>query len=102
MYIIFGCLLLIVLICFPLFFLRKKRACKKVCAMSFQEKCDTLETLISPFGYCYNASQDVFSTRVDAPSALLATRRPSTVTPHASAWSSTAFRSTLTMEGVPG
>lgn len=67
MYIIFGCLLLIVLICFPLFYLRKKRACKKVCAMSFQEKCDTLETLISPFGYCYNASQDVFSTRVDAP-----------------------------------
>lgn len=67
MYIIIGCFLAIVLICFPLLCLRKRKACKKVCAMSFQEKYDTLETLIHPFGYCYDSSQDVFSTLVDAP-----------------------------------
>ena len=67
MYIIIGCLLAFVLILFPLLYLRRKKACKKVCAMSFQEKCDTLETLIHPFGYCYDSSQDVFSTLVDSP-----------------------------------
>lgn len=31
-----------------------------------EEKCETLNALISPFGYSYIASQDIFSSRIDA------------------------------------
>lgn len=35
--------------------------------MSCEEKRQTLEAVITPFGYCYDAGQDCFSTTVDAP-----------------------------------
>lgn len=52
---------------FPYFKSRRKKACKKLCAMTCEEKLSTLDGLIKPFGYCYVPSQDVFSTVVDAP-----------------------------------
>lgn len=30
------------------------------------EKCKKIEELITPFGYCYNHKQDIFSTTIDA------------------------------------
>ena len=35
--------------------------------MSCEEKLQTLETIISPFGYCYDPARDYFSTTLNAP-----------------------------------
>jgi len=69
MYFSVGILLFLVLCLFgfSFFVFRKKRACKKLCTMSCQEKLCTLDGLIKPFGYCYVPSQDIFSTIVNAP-----------------------------------
>lgn len=69
MYFFVGFLLFLVLcLCgFSYFKCRRKKACKKLCAMTCEEKLCTLDGLIEPFGYCYVPSQDVFSTVVDAP-----------------------------------
>lgn len=69
MYFIAGFLLFLVVFVFGFSFIafRKKRARKKLCAMTCEEKLTTLDGLIKPFGYCYVPQQDVFSTVVDAP-----------------------------------
>ncbi|MCM1569191.1 MAG: DUF4474 domain-containing protein [Roseburia sp.] len=67
MYLFIGCLLIFVLIFYLFFRFRKKKIRKILCNMTCEEKCDTLEPLIEPFGYCYDPSQDVFSTIIDAP-----------------------------------
>lgn len=60
-FIIFAVLLILVLgIC------RKRWAIKKVCSMTPIEKCELLNALIEPFGYCYDSSQDIISSRNDA------------------------------------
>lgn len=59
--------LLLFVLCSMLFFhCRKRRIRKKICDMSTAEKCEKLSELIKPFGYCYDANQDVFSTTQDA------------------------------------
>ena len=45
---------------------RRRYALKKLCSMSCKEKCETLNSLIEPFGYCYEPSQDVISSRNNA------------------------------------
>lgn len=45
---------------------RRRWAIKKVCSMSVSEKCELFNSLIEPFGYCYNPSQDIISSRNDA------------------------------------
>lgn len=45
---------------------RRRWAVKKVCSMSCSEKCELINSLIEPFGYCYNPSQDIISSRNDA------------------------------------
>lgn len=69
MYFFVGFLLLLVLCLsgFSLFIFRRKKACKKLRAMTCKEKLSTLDSLIEPFGYCYVPSQDIFSTVTDAP-----------------------------------
>lgn len=46
---------------------RKKQICKKLCALSCEEKCRLVSDIIQPLGYCYIPRQDIFSTAVDAP-----------------------------------
>lgn len=67
MYLFFGCLLVIILVFFIFFRHKRKKICRRLQNMSCEEKCDTLGPLVEPFGYCYNPSQDVFSTTIDAP-----------------------------------
>ncbi|MBD5547232.1 MAG: DUF4474 domain-containing protein [Lachnospiraceae bacterium] len=45
---------------------RKRWAIKKVCSMTSIEKCELLNSLIKPFGYCYDKEQDLISSRNDA------------------------------------
>ena len=45
---------------------RKRWAVKKVCSMTPIEKCELLNSLIKPFGYCYDKAQDLISSRNDA------------------------------------
>lgn len=45
---------------------RKRWAIKKVCSMSYSCKCELFNSLIKPFGYCYDGSQDIISSRNDA------------------------------------
>ncbi len=45
---------------------RRRWAIKKVCSMTPIEKCELLNTLIKPFGYCYDQSEDIISSRNDA------------------------------------
>lgn len=67
MYLIFGCMLAIVLFVLLFCGYRRRKARKKVCAMSCGERLEMVEALISPFGYCYDRSQDCYSTLIDAP-----------------------------------
>lgn len=70
MYYFIGCLLVFVVIISVFFHCRKKHICNKIKCMPLEEKCDLLCPLIEPFGYCYHPSQDIFSTRVDAPQRM--------------------------------
>lgn len=45
---------------------RKRWAVKKVCSMTPIEKCELLNSIIKPFGYCYDNTQDIISSRNDA------------------------------------
>ena len=66
MYLIFCIVLIVVFITFIICHYRKKKICKKICAMQIKEKECLLNEVIEPFGYCYEPKQDVFSTTVDA------------------------------------
>lgn len=66
MYSFLSFLLLIILYGIFFFHRRKKKICKKLCTMTFSEKCGKLTDVIHPFGYCYDSRQDVFSTAIDA------------------------------------
>lgn len=56
--IVLFALLLAVVICCG----RKRAAVKKICSMTITEKCQMLNELIYPFGYCYDRSQDIISS----------------------------------------
>lgn len=56
--------LLLILVC--IMHIRKKKNIKKVTSLCFEDKCHLINDLISPFGYCYIPSQDIFSSHVDA------------------------------------
>ena len=45
---------------------RRRWAIKKVCSMTCTNKCELFNSLIKPFGYCYDPSQDIISSRNDA------------------------------------
>lgn len=44
----------------------KRQAVKKVCSMTCMEKVSLLDSLIEPFGYCYDEKQDLIFSRNDA------------------------------------
>ncbi|MCI8372540.1 MAG: DUF4474 domain-containing protein [Lachnospiraceae bacterium] len=62
MYPFFGVLLLILLILACIHCYRRRCIIKKIKCMTKEEKCKKLNTLIKPFGYCYDHCQDIFSS----------------------------------------
>lgn len=63
-------LLLLIFITILLFHFKKKSVIKKVNSLSTTDKQSLLDTLAEPLGYCYDASQDIFATRLDAPQKI--------------------------------
>lgn len=66
MYFLFICILLSTMFFLLFFYKRKKRICRKLSCMTLYEKCELLNKIIEPFGYCYNSKYDIFSTTKDA------------------------------------
>lgn len=66
MYAIFGIFFLILLLFFCINHWRRKKIVCKINHMRTDEKCELLEELLEPFGFCYLLSQDIFSSRMDA------------------------------------
>lgn len=66
MYLFCGIFFLIVLFFFCLNYWRRKKIIKKICCMATNEKCRLLDELIEPFGFCYIAAQDIFTSRIGA------------------------------------
>ena len=67
MYLSIAVFFFVLLLCsFTLFTRRRRRCVQKVCALSHTEKCGLLCSLLSPFGYLYDASQDLITTKNDA------------------------------------
>ena len=66
MYLIFGIFFAVVLLFFFLNHWRRKKIIRKVCSMCMNEKCEILDELISPFGYHYVPSQDIFTSCLNA------------------------------------
>lgn len=67
MYLFFGIFFLVLLFFFCINHWRRKKIIKKICSMCTEEKCELLDGLIQPFGFCYLPSQDLFTSRMDAP-----------------------------------
>lgn len=66
MYLLFPVVLLIMVFFFFINHARKKRIICKIHCMSCCEKCELLNHLAEPFGFCYDSEQDIFSSRLDA------------------------------------
>lgn len=66
MYVIPIILLILALIIIVIFHFKKRCIIRKIKNMSFEEKCFILNDIANPFGYCYEPSQDIFSSTVDA------------------------------------
>lgn len=66
MYLFFGIFFAVVLLFLCLNHWRRRKIIRKVCSMCMNEKCDILDGLISPFGYAYVPSQDIFTSRLNA------------------------------------
>ncbi len=66
MYVSIGIVIIALLIISLFAFWQKRKAIEKVCSMTSIEKCKLLNSLIEPFGYCYDECQDIISSRNDA------------------------------------
>lgn len=55
-------LLSVLMLCLLLCILHRNIAIKKVSSLSCKEKCDLLDSILSPFGYRYDKKQDIVST----------------------------------------
>lgn len=66
MYLFFGIFFLVLVFFFCINHWRRKKIIKKVCCMCAAEKCELLNELVGPFGYCYDAGQDIFTTHMNA------------------------------------
>lgn len=63
----FLLILLITTILFSIFLIhRRKKIICNIKSMKTSEKCDILDNLVEPFGYCYYCSHSVFSSTYDA------------------------------------
>lgn len=66
MYLFIGILILFLILCFFFNYHRRKKIRKKICHMEPKEKCCILNSLIEPFGYCYDNCSDIFISTLDA------------------------------------
>ncbi len=66
MYDFFFIIFIILIVFLILNYCRKRRIICRIFHMCQSEKCDFLNQLAEPFGFCYDPGQDVFSTRTDA------------------------------------
>lgn len=66
MYLLFPVVLFIMIFFFFINHAHKKRIICKIRCMSCCEKCELLNHLAEPFGFCYDSKQDIFSSRTDA------------------------------------
>lgn len=66
MYLLFPLIFLLMIFFFFINHTRKKRIVCKICSMTCCEKCELLNRLAEPFGFCYDSEQDLFSSRPDA------------------------------------
>ena len=66
MYYFFTFFLLFILFFLIFFHFRKRKIIRKICCMTIQEKCCLLNELTEPLGYCYDVSQDIFTSTTDA------------------------------------
>lgn len=62
MYLPIIILLFLLVLCILLGIWHRHIAIKKVCSLSCREKCELLNTILSPFGYVYESDQDIIST----------------------------------------
>lgn len=66
MYVFFGVLILILILCSLLQYYRKRKICCKIRCMDMEEKCAVLNSITEPFGFCYEPCQDIFVSTLDA------------------------------------
>ena len=63
-------LLLGLLTAMIIFHYKKKAVLKKVRSLNTRDKQERLDNLVKPFGYCYDSSQDAFTSQLDAPQKI--------------------------------
>ena len=102
MYIIFPCILFIMVLCALLMVWRKKCIIKKICCMSVQEKLCRLNELVRPFGFEYLLSQDIFTSEKMPGREISATAGSMTKVRTYSIWYSTVNPFTSTMKDALG
>ena len=66
MYIIFGCFFLLCVFFYGINHRRRKCIIKRICCMNDCQKIKQLNTLLEPFGFCYQPAQDIISSTQDA------------------------------------
>lgn len=66
MYQFLACFIFLTVLFCILFCNRRKKLICKVKNMKTDEKCEKLDELVKPFGYCYYCKQGFFSSRLDA------------------------------------
>ncbi len=66
MYIYIGIFLIICSIFFVLLFFKRKKIMRKVRCMDFCDKVNLLNSIAQSFGFCYEPSQEIITSRIDA------------------------------------
>lgn len=66
MYISTGIIIFLLFLCFLLCIIYRHHAVKQVYSMTASEKYSQLNTLLSPFGYCYDHNRDIISSLNDS------------------------------------
>ena len=102
MYIIFPCILFILVLCALLMVWRKKCIIKKICCMSVQEKLCRLNELVNPFGFEYLLSQDIFTSKKMPGREILDTAGSTTKARTCLTWYLTVNLFILIMRAAPG
>ena len=66
MYLLFGIFLFLCILFFPFNYCRKKKIIHRICAMNTCEKIEKLNEILEPFGFSYESSQEIITSRQDA------------------------------------
>lgn len=66
MYLLFGIFLFLCILFFPFNYCRKKKIIHRICVMNTCEKIEKLNEILEPFGFSYESSQEIITSRQDA------------------------------------